>query len=63
MDVEEREDKRQERRVVWNTKAGPERWEQYRARIEQAKMEFEAAMTTEEDINKRYNKWEKILER
>ena len=63
MDVEEREDKRQERRVVWNMKASPERWEQYRARIEEAKMEFEAAMTTGEDINARYNKWEKILER
>ena len=63
MDIKDREDKRQERRVVWNLKAAPEKWELYRANIEEAKMEFEAAMTSGEDINTRYSKWEKILER
>ena len=62
MMVEDREETRQEKRVVWNIKAPPEKWQQFQRRIEEAKMKFEAAMGTGEDINARYNKWENILE-
>ena len=44
-------------------KAAPEKWELYKANMGEAKMEFEAAMTTGEIINARYDKWVKIIER
>jgi hypothetical protein len=54
MDIEDREEKRQERRAVWNIKAPAEKWEKFRAKLEEANMEFEAAMTGEDHMNKRY---------
>ena len=63
MVMEDREEERQERRAVWNIKAPTEKWEKFRTKLDEANVEFEAAMIGEDDINRRYNRWENILER